>query len=477
MNKRIFPARGIAERIFIQGELTFVRPVRLGAPGSGLVDDDDILRDSASGHPMISGATLAGALRGYLRDFTQGYLETEDRENPRQAQRLFGFISEEAGQDASVMSWLLVDDAVCAEEPEKVTRDGVAIDGETRSARKGAKFDHDMLREGARFPISLELHVPAGEIADTLVESLAVALRGLQQGEIALGFRKHRGSGECLAHGWRVRRYDMHDKKDVAEWILGGTAGEKAGDDIWPLLMNGRAAGLTDRRREFRLTAWLEISDTFLIRDAGSGAADPDHVPLADQDGTPFLSGWSLAGALRHRALKILNTLEMPQPEDKLDALFGPGLSNGRQKPPRGSKLRVRETRLTGHSFTGDPLVQTRIQVDRFTGGAMRQHLFSEIPLTKGGLEVDLRLINPQPAEIGLLLLLLKDLWTEDLPLGGEASIGRGRLKGKRAELSHAGKRWVLVEDGAKLSFEAGDPQELQVFVDAIGKWEVENHG
>jgi len=46
---------------------------------------------------------------------------------------------------------------------------------------------------------------------------------------------------------------------------------------------------------------------------------------------------------------------------------------------------------------------------------------------------------------VGLLLLLLKDLWTGDLPLGGESSVGRGRLKGKTASLVYSGRgKWVI---------------------------------
>ncbi|MBK9231259.1 MAG: hypothetical protein IPO15_10455 [Anaerolineae bacterium] len=36
---------------------------------------------------------------------------------------------------------------------------------------------------------------------------------------------------------------------------------------------------------------------------------------------------------------------------------------------------------------------------------------------------------------MGLLLLVLKDLWTGDLPLGGESSVGRGRLAGRNARV------------------------------------------
>ena len=55
---------------------------------------------------------------------------------------------------------------------------------------------------------------------------------------------------------------------------------------------------------------------------------------------------------------------------------------------------------------------------------------------------------NPEQYEIGLLLLLLKDLWTSDLPVGGESSIGRGRLQGLKAEIlrykSNSPHRWTI---------------------------------
>jgi len=438
---------------------------------------DEILRDSASSRPMISGATLAGALRAYLQSYMQGHWAKEDRTHPQRAQKLFGDISEEGENDASVMSWLMVDDAVCVQEAALSARDGVAIDGTTRSARQGQKFDHDMLPEGTIFPLSFELQVPEAAEGDAMLESLAVALRGLQNGEIHFGFRKHRGSGECKAQAWKVLRFDMHNKKDVAGWILGDESGVREGEDIEALLLNGRKIALEDQRDEFHLRAWLEISDTFLIRDAGVDAADPDHVPLADSDGNPILSGWSLTGALRHRAEKILNTLNLPYAEAMTDSMFGPYQKEKKKKAPRGSRLVVKETRIKNHGYDQNPLVQTRIQVDRFTGGAMRQHLFSEIPLTKGELEVDLALRNPCEGEIGLLLLLLKDLWTEDLPIGGESSIGRGRLKGLRAELAWKDERWVMAEDAGKFKLETGEPERLEKFTAAVRDWKEERDG
>ena len=51
-----------------------------------------------------------------------------------------------------------------------------------------------------------------------------------------------------------------------------------------------------------------------------------------------------------------------------------------------------------------------------------------------------LHLRQPEDAEIGLLLLLLKDLWTGDLTVGSESSVGRGRLQGISATLKRSGK-------------------------------------
>jgi hypothetical protein len=59
---------------------------------------------------------------------------------------------------------------------------------------------------------------------------------------------------------------------------------------------------------------------------------------------------------------------------------------------------------------------------------------------------------KPEKHEIGLLLLLLKDLWTGDLPIGGESSIGRGRLQGIDAKIYYEGNTWQI-QGKEKLEF------------------------
>jgi len=78
---------------------------------------------------------------------------------------------------------------------------------------------------------------------------------------------------------------------------------------------------------------------------------------------------------------------------------------------------------------------QQRIKIDRFTGGTMSGALFDSQPIfakNNGTNRLKIKIKDAQDPEKGLLLLLLKDLWTADLPVGGEKNIGRGVLEGKR---------------------------------------------
>ncbi|MBK8024604.1 MAG: hypothetical protein IPK19_25060 [Chloroflexi bacterium] len=89
------------------------------------------------------------------------------------------------------------------------------------------------------------------------------------------------------------------------------------------------------------------------------------------------------------------------------------------------------------------------MRIDRFTGGAFDTGLFGQQPVfanedTMVPIKLELRYpakaseeeLLRVDAEAGLLLLTLKDLWTRDLPLGGESSIGRGRLSGRKTTIT-----------------------------------------
>lgn len=457
--------RGIVERVQIRGVLVMETPAHFG--GGDVVGPADmtLLRDAMDGQsPLLPGASLAGALRTYLREYEHGYGQPGDPKDL--AGRLFGAI---AGKK-SVQSWLLVDDSL-GQSPGVELRNGVAIDAKTRTAAEKKLFDMELLQAGTTFDISLEF-LRTGENGD-LLPALAVALRGLQEGEIHLGLRKRRGLGRCRVGEWRVRRYRLTTAEGLVAWLDDRASAEESGSDIVALL--GVALDVPDGRERFDLEADFELESSILIRSGGGGPNAPDMIHLhSPREGSdrPIVSGTSLAGAIRARALRIANTLHGREAgRDLVDGMFGRRIE-GRDDKPSGSRVLVEEGVLEG---TRD-LVQSRVKIDRFTGGSYPGALFSQQPAFGGvgsslGMELSLR--QPRDAEIGLLLLVLKDLWTGDLPLGGESGVGRGRLKGVCANLAlrRRGQAvdWMLERSERGLDMSgSGTAQDLERYVSAL---------
>jgi len=90
------------------------------------------------------------------------------------------------------------------------------------------------------------------------------------------------------------------------------------------------------------------------------------------------------------------------------------------------SRLRISESFIEN----GQGRRQSRIAIDRFTGGVVETALFDECVLAGGKLQVRFELRDPNDAEEGLLLLLLRDLLSGEIPVGGAAAVGRGVLRG-----------------------------------------------
>jgi hypothetical protein len=64
--------------------------------------------------------------------------------------------------------------------------------------------------------------------------------------------------------------------------------------------------------------------------------------------------------------------------------------------------------------------------------------------------------------------MLLKDLWTGDLPVGGERSVGRGRLQGIEADMCWQDETWRLEKTSGGLKIEKGDREALETCVGAL---------
>jgi len=482
MENNVMPNRNIAHRIYIKGCLKLITPAVLGGGESDGSVDLALMRDPLDGTPLLTGASLAGALRDYLRQRKYGFFKNGvGVDSPPWQEFLFGSANDE--KDESNESWIITSDR-CASSTDFEVRDNVSLDAEkgvvrineslseTSTAIGGAKFDFEALSADALFPVDIELLLPDDKAKKgTLLKAAAIALQGLEKGEIPIGGRKTRGFGKCQVKEWQIWDFDLATLKGLDGWLnwdwKSPPSGEKPGNFIEELLNVGVSD--IDARHICIIQANLHLKDSLIIRSDSGNPNEPDSLHLTskrDGENVPILSGTSLAGPLRHRCEVILNTLEVPDAEAFLNGMFGWVKGD----KGRASRLMVEESTLENYQF--DP-IQSRIKIDRFTGGAYPNALFDEKPVFPKAnddattLTIKLELRDPQDEEIRLLLFVLKDLSLGDLTFGGESGIGRGAFVGREIRLSvdhfppnHL--EWIITQDKeGKLSFSGKDKDAL----------------
>jgi len=433
--------------------LTATLQTRTAAHFGGQADsalDMPILRCARTGRPLLPGTTLGGALRGYLMDYLTGYgignsaAPTDCPHTQNDPAILFGGGqgSDEAGQ-----SPVIVFDALGTlpeESPQTEIRDGVLIETATGTAAPHKKYDFEVIPPGTTFTVRFDVLIPNAEREVRIVSILATVLDGLDKGEIAIGLRRSRGLGEVVVLTWNAKRFDLTTSQGWIDWI-GSDHEQGVESNGHPSVIDAirnAAPNLSidipkDQRNRVLIEVKSSLDGELLIRIPNREATGPDVMHLTS-GGRPILSGTSVMGVIRSRALKIaqlVHSVDREQAESQFIAtLFGPR-AEGTRNPefePHGSRLRISERHIVG----GTPRHTQRIAIDRFTHGFVPHALFDEETHAGGTVEIRFEIRNPQPGEVGLLLLVIKDLVTGRLPVGGSSSVGRGVLIGNQLCLS-----------------------------------------
>ncbi|MDN5850149.1 MAG: RAMP superfamily CRISPR-associated protein [Nitrococcus sp.] len=472
MTQRFWEAaksRRIRTRTIIEGDLRLDTPACLGNGETDDILDLPLLADPLKNLPLLTGASIAGALRAYLVQWEGGYSRAKP---PPLTEALFGG---ERGGDKGLQSALIVDDALGKTSGIEL-RSGNKLNAKSRTAEDQGLYDMQLWSAGTTFGLRFELLVrdnpdpeqvqidPAlcAYSESELNQALATALTGLERGEITLGARKRRGLGRVRVINWRMRRHDLRNPADLLHWLEHGNKKLNAPDDavhesteIKQLL--GVSSLLRAKREYFKMRVTCSLDGSLLIAGSGGALEAPDRTHLHSRragsaDVQPILPGTSLGGALRGRAKRIANTLarhdacDSRHARDLVEGLFGREHKDLAQTP-LASRIALTEEPI---QHTTKHLVQKRVRIDRFTGGAFPTALFNEQPVfgdSASEVELNIHLREPQDHEIGLLLLLLKDLWTGDLPVGGGQGVGRGRLQGKKAVVTlRQGQKALLLE-------------------------------
>lgn len=427
--------RHIIKRIIVRGTLVIDTPTCLGQGDADSPTDLPLLRDSLNENKaLLTGSSIAGALRNYLRDRNKGYEESDSRHDL--AAKLFGdlfaYKNEKDKNEAKkiqlreqdTQSSLIIDDAISTHPTKAELRDGVKINSITRTVdpEARAKYDLELLQAGTEFPLCFELLIEKEnreitllkviatqmQLVETsiftpfffkwlayryknqanLLKSLAIALQGLESkkdsndsecqndsksGEICLGMKKRRGFGQCHVKEWQVWNFNLEDTNDrnlwlnFEHWRTGFIPVFNVHTSIKEALGIQLDINREDQRDRFTIHATFQLVGSLLIRSGqDSTGRAPDVVHLKSHrpdksEAEPVLSGTSLAGVLRHRAERIINTLE--KPTSIIDEVFGPDFSKDKSKQAKASRLVVHEKVIE----KAVDLVQNRIAIDRFS--------------------------------------------------------------------------------------------------------------
>ena len=416
----------VVRRLYARGRWTLNSAAHFGGEDVG-VADMCLVRD-ADGCPFIPAASIAGAARSFLAreilpwsDYKKG-----STSESKALRRLFGG----AGTNDN-MSALMVADVHCRNLKMSI-RDGVRVDPESGAAASKAKFDIEVIERGAEFELCFECVIRKGDPSSHMIDLFAALLHGFEVGDIRLGARTRRGYGRGVVASWEMRDLSMCNQDDVIAWLRG---------DPWGRPPSKLHQGMRSSKRQFfRMVVDFSLRTSLLIRSSSTVPDAPDTVHVQSA-GEPVVPGTSFAGAFRQQATLIASTVGWSAAT--ISELFGP-IHERRKKanfPPSlwASRVAVEEQLVQAFEVRR----QYRVAIDRFTGGSLPHALFDEEPVfpksSKSGytyhVQLTLTLEEPEDAEIGLLLLTLRDFWIGHASLGGEAGNGRGTLDGVKARL------------------------------------------
>lgn len=459
----------IVKKILFTVPVETITPLAIGAGKDDGLIDSLILKDK-KGQAFIPATSLAGVLRAEIVD-----IYGEDT-----ATMVFG-----GADDNDNQSMISIEDVMLA-NTTMIYRDGVRIDTFTGTAVKGAKFDFEALDRGATGVVKMEMTVRAiqQQQAETgtmhryvhptfaahgdVFSDIAATLADILTRGIRLGSKTTKGFGQIQSQKpAEVHILNFEKAKAMTAW-LDYLDGKKL---VAPTYQGNAEVLQGVVAEDMIITLEAGIKSALIIRDF-TKEADDDTIAARQlkSKGEFVIPGSSIKGVLRNRAFDILLLL-MNRNREGAEAVTNRlmGFANESQKSGCKSRVAVNEVYITSDAV--QPKVHARNRIDRFTGGTIEGALFKEEPLWQidsaaSPIHIEIRITRCSPSEAGLMLLVLKDIWLGNLPIGGNKGIGRGVLQGHKATIDYKGEQFSI-EDMDTFTV-AGNKETLESYVQAL---------
>ncbi|MHA1439592.1 MAG: RAMP superfamily CRISPR-associated protein [Promethearchaeota archaeon] len=428
----------LISKIIFEGILKNISPLIIGIGKGGLIDFE-VIKDE-KGIFFIPGTSFKGALKHHIEN---------KFDNLNQYQWNYFYGSQEK------QSRFIVKDIKPINSIKINIRDGVAIDYKTGIAKQGYKYNYEIIEPGTEFNLKCEITINEEVNKENFKTILKTIIEELENGEVLIGAMTTKGFGKIKLNEYKI--YEFNFPKDGENWFRYLNNERSKKNEIFL----DKQFKLTPKPyKDFELDAWFRIKSSLIIGSYPTNPNEPDKIHIKS-NGIPVLPGTSIKGAIKERAVKIINTFNKNGVEF-LKRTFGWAEIEGKSKEKYKSKIIIGESIINDV----DEVVQHRIKIDRFTGGTINGALFESKPLWHKNekINIKIKIKNAEKWEIGLLLLILKDLWTEDLPIGGEKNIGRGILQGIEATIKLNDNIFELKDYNGKLKIN-GDCQKLENYI------------
>ena len=458
-------AAAVVSRIVLTGKLVVKSPIRIG-DGSGEENqnnDKDIwVQKNKEGYPFIPGTSMCGVLRCFV----------EDTMDKKKANLIFGG----SGKDDS-QSLIQIFDTVLP-GAKVVYRDGVAINHYTGVAIDKKKYDYEVVDKGeGSFRLEAVIRQTNAGYKSTIREAI-IRIKDKLTAGIQVGAMTSKGLGLVKLTEASLGCYNLAENEaDVRAWFMRPkVTGSDASDRMTDKLETNSSC------HPF-FAGDFELRSTMIIRTENPNLFDHDNkhidkVFLKNSDGKYVVPGASIKGVLRHQARYILDKL-WPNKNEAVESFINNfmGYSDEDDNDKKiKSRFCVAESVLTD---AVKEKVITRNRIDRITGGVIDSSLFTTVPVYqakkgKKALHIEFY-IKPEngkksdDAEIGLALLLFRDLWQGQIALGGETGVGRGTLKGLSGTFIIGDKQYRINEAG-EISSDNGDINALDTYVKALAQ-------
>lgn len=320
----------------------------------------------------------------------------------------------------------------------------VAINRQTGAAADNKLFHQEYVPPG----IGFETTITGQNLEDGDIGLLLHALEKGSVGDepILLGS----ASANCWgSYSWQLSEIRFIDKKGVERWLNSGTG--TTGYNALEALPKERLDELAGLARGYATTVagkcrlvlgvTLYFESLFLVNDRLRVVNNEtaDHIPRRNEQNRLILPATAFRGALRSQAERIIRTSggKACGPEKPCDPITDRDQIKKRCPVCRVFGCGGWRSLLGINDFVAttepEPIKQEFVAIDRFTGGAADKKKFNALavpnPVMEGTITLDLA--KCAPADLGLLVLLLRDLIEGDITFGFGSAKGYGACRAR----------------------------------------------